>query len=78
MRGGNHALTTDDRNERALASHRFYAYITKMTKAFDRIAAGLLEAIEFANGRETGARVHRTVPDGKGGFRNTREPQSKP
>jgi putative transcriptional regulator len=29
-----------------------------MTKAFDKIAGGLTEAIDFAQGKETGARVH--------------------
>ena len=29
-----------------------------MTKAFDKISAGLQEAIEFAKGEETGAIVH--------------------
>ena len=29
-----------------------------MTKAFDKIAAGLREAIDFAQGKATGARVH--------------------
>ena len=30
-----------------------------MTKAFDKIARGLTEAIDFAQGKPTAARVHR-------------------
>jgi putative transcriptional regulator len=35
-----------------------------MTKAYDRIRQGLMEAIDFANGKQTGARVHQVeVPE---------------